>query len=306
MQVSVVIPVYNAERFLAAAVESALAQPETAEVLLIEDGSKDNSHAICRTLQSDIRVRLLTHPANANLGASASRNLGITSATMPFIAFLDADDTYVNGRFEKTSAVFSKYPDADGVYETIGVYYHDDDLRDKHIKRASGERTGICISVLPEDLFRVLAVGKHGHISLDGMVFKRASLDVSDLLDTSLKMGEDSDFVLRMASKLRLYGGDPEHVVTLRGVHEHNTVFQNPHAMHYRRQYLQKCIDHDFYGSRDLKACLYIVTRRVGASKGYAAFRKLGKYGLPVKLIWICAYLLRHPKVLLNLVRRIF
>ena len=77
--VSVVIPVWNAERFLAEAIESVLAQtwPHW-ELLLADDGSTDRSAEIARSWESRHpgKIRCLEHPGRANRGESASRNLG--------------------------------------------------------------------------------------------------------------------------------------------------------------------------------------------------------------------------------------
>lgn len=76
MKVSVVIPVYNAAPFVRDAVESALAQPETGEVILVEDGSLDDSLTVCRALAAENdRVKLYRHPNGENCGAGASRFL---------------------------------------------------------------------------------------------------------------------------------------------------------------------------------------------------------------------------------------
>ena len=302
MQVSVVIPVYNAAGFIRAAVESALVQPEVQEIVLVEDGSRDDTYRICHELTQNQRVRLLRHPDNANHGAAASRNLGIRNATMPFIAFLDADDTYEYSRFEVAKRIFAEHADADGVHEMIGVHFHDSDGQGKVI-HPSQSRTGITIPVIPEQLFRVLATGKHGHISLDGLVIRQSAIDPDNLLDPTLKLSEDSDFILRLAASRRIYGGDLSRLVAKRGVHGQNSFLTNPYIMFFRRKYLQKCIDHDFYGSKDLIAQLYILTRRIGAAKFYTPFRKLGKFGLPVKVIGIVAYLFMRPKLLLNLIK---
>ena len=88
ISISVIIPVYNAEKFLRTAVESALREPETSEVILVEDGSSDNSLAICRQLASESsKVRLFQHVDGKNRGVSASRNLGLVKAQSEFIAF---------------------------------------------------------------------------------------------------------------------------------------------------------------------------------------------------------------------------
>src|SRR5210317_669111 len=96
MDISVVIPVFNAERYVESAVESALRQSETAEVILVEDNSPDNALEICQRLEAqDPRVRLFRHGDGKNHGAGESRNLGIRNARCDYIAFLDADDYYV-------------------------------------------------------------------------------------------------------------------------------------------------------------------------------------------------------------------
>ncbi|HLF64372.1 MAG TPA: glycosyltransferase family 2 protein [Saprospiraceae bacterium] len=303
MQVSVIIPVYNAASFVETAVASVLSQPEAIEVLLIEDGSRDGSYEICQRLASDPRVRLMNHPGRANYGVASSRNLGIRNTTMPFIAFLDADDTYENGRFEVTKRVFEKHPDADGVHEMIGVHYHDPGLRSQLPDRSHFENTNITIPAPPDDLFRILARGKHGHIHLNALTLKRSALDPEDLMDTSLVMSEDSDFILRFAATHKLYGGDLSRIVAKRGVHGRNSVLTNPHVMEYRKRYLQKCIDHNFYGSKDLIAQCYILTRRVGAGRFFAPFRRLGKFAMPAKFVGIAGYLIIRPGLLLNLTK---
>jgi glycosyltransferase involved in cell wall biosynthesis len=115
LSVSVIIPVYNAAAYVNKAVESALMQPEVAEILLIEDGSTDNSLAICKTIaEKNDKVKLLFHKNNTNKGAGESRNLGVKNAKSDFIAFLDADDYFLPGRFEAEKKMFTD-ENVDGV-----------------------------------------------------------------------------------------------------------------------------------------------------------------------------------------------
>ena len=87
-RVSVVIPVYNAAKYLEEALLSAVHLPEVGEIVLIEDGSKDNSLAICEELsRNNEKISLYVHENNQNKGASESRNLGIRSAIFPFVSF---------------------------------------------------------------------------------------------------------------------------------------------------------------------------------------------------------------------------
>lgn len=89
--VSIIIPAYNAERYLPATIESVISQSESGwELLLVDDGSTDATPAICdRYAQADSRIRVLHKP---NGGLSDARNHGLASARGEYIAFLDADD----------------------------------------------------------------------------------------------------------------------------------------------------------------------------------------------------------------------
>lgn len=95
---SVVIPVYNAERFIEAAVESVMAQDyDNFEIILVDDGSTDNSVAICDALAAKYnRIRVL-HKANG--GVSSARNAGIDAALGDYITFVDADDKIGDNMF---------------------------------------------------------------------------------------------------------------------------------------------------------------------------------------------------------------
>jgi glycosyltransferase involved in cell wall biosynthesis len=303
MDVSVIIPMYNAARFIEDTIKSVLAQPEVAEVLLIDDGSTDESVSICERFSDDPRIILLHHPDNKNHGVAATRNLGIAHAHMPIIAFLDADDTFLPNRFEITRQIFTKYPDAEGVHEVIGTYYHDALFKEQYLKRETTGHTGIRMVVRPKDLFRILATGKYGHSSLDGLTVRRNVFAEGLKLDPEFTMSEDMDFILRLAARHKIYSGDPSKPVALRGVHDSNSIFRNPHMLHFRRKYLEKCIRNEFYGSTDFLGALYIVSRYVGATEWFVPFHKLGKFSLPVKLIGVCGTLLLRPGTTFHLVK---
>lgn len=91
--ISVIVPVYQAEQYLSACVESVTQQTFSDwELLLIDDGCTDRSPALCDALaSSDSRIRSLHQPKNA--GVSEARNRGLREAQGEYIAFLDADDT---------------------------------------------------------------------------------------------------------------------------------------------------------------------------------------------------------------------
>ena len=96
--ISVIVPIYNAEKYLAKCIESLLHQSHTAlQIILINDGSTDQSWTIAEQYaQQDSRIQLYSHPTNQ--GQSAARNLGLMHATGKYISFVDADD-YVDNDF---------------------------------------------------------------------------------------------------------------------------------------------------------------------------------------------------------------
>ena len=93
--VSIITAVYNEERFLEDAINSALRQSlKNIELICIDDGSTDGSPQILSRLREmDDRVRIITQE---NMGAGAARNAGLKAARGSYIAFLDADDMYPN------------------------------------------------------------------------------------------------------------------------------------------------------------------------------------------------------------------
>ena len=95
MTVSIIIPVYNSEKYLQACLDSVLSQTFTDfEVLLVDDGSKDGSGVICDAYAAkDSRIRVL-HKENG--GVSSARNHGIDNARGEFIVFADSDDRMTN------------------------------------------------------------------------------------------------------------------------------------------------------------------------------------------------------------------
>ncbi len=93
--VSVIIPVYRGEKTLGRAVRSALTQPETGQVIVINDGSPENIDGVMASF-SDERILYLKN--DSNRGVAYSRNRGVAEAKFPYVAFLDADDEWEAGK----------------------------------------------------------------------------------------------------------------------------------------------------------------------------------------------------------------
>lgn len=93
--VSVIIPVYNVEKYLAQCIESVLRQNyRWFEILLINDGSTDSSQSICEAFAAkDSRIKVLNKP---NEGLSSARNYGLKHAIGEYVIFLDSDDYWIS------------------------------------------------------------------------------------------------------------------------------------------------------------------------------------------------------------------
>lgn len=90
MKLSVLIPAYNVEKYVSECLDSVLLTKKDIEVIIINDGSKDNTFSICEDYcKIDSRVKVYTKP---NGGASSARNSGMEKASGDYIIFVDADD----------------------------------------------------------------------------------------------------------------------------------------------------------------------------------------------------------------------
>ncbi len=104
--VSVCMPCYNSAGTVAEAVRSALVQNAPLEVIVVDDCSTDNTWQVLSQFDDDPRVICLKN--ERNLGACQSRNRAVAEASAPFVAFLDADDIWAEGKLEKQLKVLKK------------------------------------------------------------------------------------------------------------------------------------------------------------------------------------------------------
>jgi len=104
--ISVVVPLYNHERYIAAALESVLCQSEpAAEIIVIDDGSTDGSTAVAqRYAERNPQIRLSRHP---NQGAHSAINTGVDMAGGEYVAILNSDDVYTPDRLRECAAVLT-------------------------------------------------------------------------------------------------------------------------------------------------------------------------------------------------------
>ncbi len=206
-KVSVIIPVYNCEKYIARSIQSVLAIEEVTELIIVDDGSTDFTFNICEDFKKkDSRIILLFHDGKKNRGVSASRNIGIKNANNNFIAFLDADDYYLPNRFKATMQRFIFDESIDAVYEMIGVH------------SASGKINSYSViePVNPDILFENLQpIGNKVWFHIDGLTVKKYVFTKSGYFDESLKTSEDTLHWFKMASICKLVPGEVEKYVGL-------------------------------------------------------------------------------------------
>jgi len=229
MLISIVIPVYNAEKYVESAVESALQQKECGEVILVEDQSPDNALEVCKALtKRHEKVKLCQHEDGKNHGAGISRNLGIKKARYDYIAFLDADDFYLPNRFAKAGKILSQDSSIDGVYEAVGSEFENEEARRRYFATHGSEIATIKESLKPETLFYYMISGKYGYMHLDGFTAKKeALLRVGMFPD--LRLHQDMVFFLKLTVMCKLVPGEIEEPVSLRRLHLQNRI-TNPHT----------------------------------------------------------------------------
>lgn len=139
---SIIVPVYNIENYITRCIESLLNQefsPNEYEIILINDGSTDNSGQICQHYTILYNNIILINQINQ--GVSAARNLGLEMARGKFICFVDGDDYLISNGL---SIVFNSYTLKDNpdvtIYQRYIIKNHFDYLAEEKIERQRGKR----------------------------------------------------------------------------------------------------------------------------------------------------------------------
>lgn len=208
--ITVIIAVYNGARYLAAAIESALAQTyEAVEIVVVDDGSEDGSGAIAEKFLP--RVRYARHPHE---GMGAARNRAIALARGSLFAFLDADDAFPAGRLELQISAFRADPALEAVYGHVREFVSAD------LEPAAARR------------LRTPAARIQGRL-VGAVLIKREAFFRVGLFDTTLKVGVGLDWSARAAEQRLKSLILPEIVLERRLHNENNGLRQKDHRDQY-------------------------------------------------------------------------
>lgn len=183
---TVVMPAYNAAAYLAQTIESVLSQTFTNfELLIIDDGSTDNTAIIAEDYQQkDKRVKLLIQ---SNQGVSATRNQGITSSNSEYIAFIDADDKWFPDKLALHYQHLEKNPDLGVSYAKVEFLTPDG----KHTRKiAQGRLT----KLQPQHFLY-----ENPTMTVSNLVVRRQIFEEIGCFDCNMNYSEDLDFLFRVA-----------------------------------------------------------------------------------------------------------
>ena len=202
-KISVLCPVYNGEARLAAAVESIRRQTEPDwELLLLDDGSRDGSAALCaRLAASDGRIRHLAHDHNRGLGAAMVTLAA--AARGPYLAIQEQDDVSAPQRLERELEILETHPEI-GLVSGVAEWLD-----------ASGRRLALFPAILaaggqyPQErraMVRYLMLEQCKVVNA-GAMFRRALLDDPAIFfDHEARMSVDWQFFLRVAHRTGIWG----------------------------------------------------------------------------------------------------
>lgn len=202
-KISVIVPVYNVEKYLKRCVESILDQTyKNIEVILVDDGSTDNSPEICDEYALiDSRIKVI-HKKNE--GVSVARNIGIVNSTGQFIVFCDSDDwldvdmiSYLYQLMKKTSCDIASCP----------IWYDYDDKKRKTSRLLDKEKIYNSKEAIIE-----LHKGRYLHHWVWNNLFKRELIE-KQRFSCKLRLGEDYVFMCTAIDKCNgiIVGSNPKY-----------------------------------------------------------------------------------------------
>jgi glycosyltransferase involved in cell wall biosynthesis len=187
--ISVIIPSYNCAPFLGDSLESILRQatPDT-EVLVVDDGSTDDTPAVLARYADRVRVVHGTHG-----GYAAARNLGLAHARGEWIAWHDADDVALPDRLARQRELLAARPWLDGIV-CNGRHLETDTpiVPPRLVRRCAGKRLG------PEDMFAGLP------LYLQAALVRRSAFAASGSFDTDLRIYADMEYGYRLFVRAHL------------------------------------------------------------------------------------------------------
>lgn len=181
--ISIIIPVYNVALYLRQCIQSITSQEGNIEVILVDDGSPDESPSICdEYAQKDNRIHVI-HKQNG--GVSSARNAGLDTAQGEWIWFVDGDDYIAENVLKRICQEIQERPNADLIQMGMNYLYDDNRLVPQKIK---------LVDNIEKNKFLLQYITYHNH----RLLFKREIIEKNRLRFTQgLRVAEDQEFQLK-------------------------------------------------------------------------------------------------------------
>jgi glycosyltransferase involved in cell wall biosynthesis len=216
--VSVIIPCYNHAEYLKQAIDSALGQSwKQVEVIVIDDGSTDNTAAVCAHYSAQI-----TYIRVERVGLSAARNIGVQLSKGQFLIFLDADDYLYEGAAELQLYYFKLYPHAgfiSGAHDRV-------------------DKSGAFLNTVYHNGDGYLSLLQGNYIGMESCILYRRDLFFHFHFDTRLTVCEDYDLNLNIARHLFVFHHNNR--MAAYRIHDMNMSTDKTRMLKWARQVLQK------------------------------------------------------------------
>jgi len=204
--ISIIIPMFNLEKFIVETINSVLNQETTLpyEIIVIDDGSTDNSYNIVQQIsEKNKNISLFTNKLTK--GVSGSRNTGLKNAQGEWIAFLDGDDIWDINTINKKMSIAKKYPDIEFISSGyIDWFYQEkksNSIRDQLNVKPFIKNTNENHFILESPVNSLLDC--HQLICTDTVFVKNQLVQKTGLFNEIYKMSEDRDYWLRLAARTK-------------------------------------------------------------------------------------------------------
>ena len=193
---SIIIPVYNTEKYLKKCIKSVLDQKHNkTEIILIEDCSTDSSLKVCNSFKNNPSINIVRH--KKNLGVSITRNDGILAAKGEYILFLDSDDWLYPGCLRNIEKIIIKNPKTEVI---IGRYNSDGfPFNNKILFKNGNSKTFVAnkfFSHINQLNFRPMIIWHY--------IVKKSLINNKKLYFVDVKNGEDEEFGARLLCSMKL------------------------------------------------------------------------------------------------------
>ncbi len=236
--VSIIIPTYNRAWILSQAIDSVLNQTYCdRELIVIDDGSTDNTQKLLATYGEKIQVIL-----QENKGVSAARNRGIEAASGEYIALLDSDDEWLPEKLKSQVEFFKENPGA-LICQTQEIWIRNGQRVNP--KNRHKKQTGM---IFESSLSLCL-------VSPSAVMFKRDLIVKTGLFDEIMPACEDYDLWLRVSCKYPIYLIDKDLIIK-RGGHE-DQLSRQPGLDKYRIYSIKKALERDILNEKQRKSAIH-------------------------------------------------